>query len=506
MASMLDDANAQGAGQAELQRLLLAQHPCLYVVTCEEGDVLDMVRAAAIEVRLPLSVWSINGGLRDGLLSDSAPLPDTEHPAAALYHLSLQIKPMVAVMLDVAGHLKDERTLRHLRDAVDAMARIGGTLVLIDGQDSLPLAIRSAARQFEPPLPDEGEIERIVRATLRRENERRRLDVDLSRQDLTTIVRNLRGLSRRQASRVIMDVVCEDRRLDRSDIGRILAEKRRALQSSGLLEFVQTPNHLDEVGGLSRLKTWLKQRQRSLSDEARAFGIPAPRGLLMLGIQGAGKSLAAKAVATAWQMPLMRMDAGALYDKYIGESERRLRDSLSQAEMMSPVILWIDEIEKAFASAASRSTDGGLSQRMFATILTWMQEHTAPVFLVATANDIEALPPELLRKGRFDEIFFVDLPGEEARRQIFEIHLKKRNREPAEYDLGALVAASVGFSGAEIEQAVVSGLHQAFADRSELTASHILHALRSSPPLSVTMAERLAALRAWAKGRCVPAD
>ena len=226
----------------------------------------------------------------------------------------------------------------------------------------------------------------------------------------------------------------------------------------------------------------------------------------MLGVQGAGKSLCAKAIATAWQRPLLRMDVGALYDRYVGESERRLRDSLGQAEAMAPIVLWIDEIEKAFASAASQSTDGGLSKRMFGTLLTWMQEHTAPVFLVATANDIEALPPELLRKGRFDEIFFVDLPREDTRAQIFAIHIKKRRRDPDHFDLAHLAATAEGFSGAEIEQAVISALHEAFAQNTNLTTQHILHAVKTSPPLSVTMAEKVTALRHWAKTRCVPAD
>ncbi len=226
----------------------------------------------------------------------------------------------------------------------------------------------------------------------------------------------------------------------------------------------------------------------------------------MLGVQGAGKSLSAKAVATAWQRPLLRMDVGALYDKYIGESERRLRDALKQAERMAPIILWIDEIEKAFASAASQSSDGGLSKRMFGALLTWMQERTEPVFLIATANDIEALPPELLRKGRFDEIFFVDLPSLEARSAIVEIHLKKRRRDPAKFDIAVLAAASDGFSGAEIEQAIISAMHEAFAAKTELTTEHIVEAMKSSPPLSVTMAEKVQWLRQWAQQRCVPAE
>jgi len=223
-------------------------------------------------------------------------------------------------------------------------------------------------------------------------------------------------------------------------------------------------------------------------------------------VQGAGKSLAAKAVATAWQRPLLRMDVGNLYDKYIGETERRLREALRQAEQMAPIVLWIDEIEKAFASAAAQSSDGGLSKRMFGALLTWMQEHRAPVFLIATANDIEALPPELLRKGRFDEIFFVDLPDLDARAQIFAIHLKKRKRDPKQFDVALLAQESEGFSGAEIEQSVISALHDAFAAKQELKTEHILNALKNSPPLSVTMSEKVAELREWAQGRCVPAD
>jgi SpoVK/Ycf46/Vps4 family AAA+-type ATPase len=258
---------------------------------------------------------------------------------------------------------------------------------------------------------------------------------------------------------------------------------------------------------LNKLKQWVVQRRPAMeNDAAVAFGLQPPRGLLMLGVQGAGKSLAAKAVATAGQLPLLRMDVGSLYNHYVGESEQRLRDALRQAELMSPVVLWIDEIEKAFASAASESTDGGLSRRMFGSLLTWMQERTAPVFLIATANDIEALPPELLRKGRFDEIFFVDLPGLEARTQIVAIHLKKRKRDVAKFDVAAIAEASAGFSGSEIEQGILSALFDAFDAKRELTTDDVITALKRSPPLSVTMAEHVAALREWAKDRCVPAD
>ncbi|HZW08905.1 MAG TPA: AAA family ATPase, partial [Phycisphaerales bacterium] len=309
-----------------------------------------------------------------------------------------------------------------------------------------------------------------------------------------------------KAELILREAVADDRRFDDKDIPAILIAKRRMLGASGALEAVEAPTDLSQIGGMTNLKKWLEMRRDALSPKAAAFGVAPPKGVLLLGVQGAGKSLCAKAVATAWQIPLLRLDAGSLYDKYVGESERRLRTALDQAKAMAPVVLWIDEIEKAFASAASQSTDGGLSKRMFGTLLTWMQERTRPIFLVATANDIEALPPELLRKGRFDEIFFVDLPGEGARRDIFTIHLRKRGRKAEEFDIDQLVGASEGFSGAEIEQAICSALCAAFADGSELQTRHVLEAVRSSPPLSVTMAEKMQALRDWARGRCVPAD
>jgi AAA+ superfamily predicted ATPase len=494
--------------EERFQTLLRARHPAVSIVTPEEEDALDTVLRAAVEVGLDVVIWSNSGGVRDGLLEGGPGIPDTEHPAAALYHLSmLPAKRRVVVMLDVASHLaKDERTLRQWRDLVRRCLKDGSTLVMIDHAAGRPDVVSAWSTEFDLSLPDEAELERLVRSTLRQRNDERPVQVQLSRRDLDAVLRNLKGLSRRQARQIILETVCEDNRLDVADVNHILATKRKMLQAGGLLEYVESPVDLAEIGGLSRLKTWLSQRQSAFSKEAAEFGLSAPKGVLMLGVQGAGKSLSAKAVATAWQMPLMRMDVGALYDKYIGESERRLRETLRQAESMAPVVLWIDEIEKAFASAASRSTDGGLSQRMFGTLLTWMQERRGQVFTVATANDIEALPPELLRKGRFDEIFFVDLPGAAAREQILAIHLEKRGREPVKFDLPALAKACDGFSGAEIEQAVMAALHGAFTQKTELGPSHLFEAMTQSPPIAVTMAERIASLRSWAKGRCVPAD
>lgn len=492
--------------QERFRRLLDCRHPCVSILTFEEDFALEVVRHAAMEKPMDLWLWSVNGGLRDGMVQDSPSLADTEHPAAALYRVCKGDMKGLIVLLDLAGHLKDDRTRRLLRDAIQTMGRTGGAIVLIESSDDLPPVISGTATRFELSLPDTKELEDLIRSTLRQLNDEKRINVNVTRTDLGAIVRNLRGLTRRQAKQVIIETVADDRRFDSDDINSVLAAKRRTLGAGSLLEYIEAPTAIDDIGGLSRLKLWLKTRENALSDDAQSQGLSAPRGVLMLGVQGAGKSLAAKAIATAWKRSLVRMDVGALYDKYIGESERRLRDALDQAEAMAPIVLWIDEIEKGFASAAAQSSDGGLSKRMFGALLTWMQEHQAPVFLVATANDIEALPPELLRKGRFDEIFFVDLPTREAREAIFKIHLRKRKRDPGAMDIAALANASEGYSGAEIEAAIQSAMHQAYAAKTTLTTAALVTALKESPPLSVTMREKLEALRKWSVGRCVPAD
>jgi hypothetical protein len=489
-----------------LSRMLRSGNRVITIATHEEVEAIGLVLEAAATFDEGTWLWSIVGGLRRGTTGRGDPVAETEHPAAALYHLSRGEGPFLAIMLDLGVHLGEARVLRAWRELVSTLAGRDAHFVMIDPDPVRDSVVRAYSTPFEPSLPTEEEVSKAVREELRQLHKRGSIVVDLKKSQFEAIVRSLRGLSARRVRRIICDVVSEDHRLDGSDIDSVLVHKRRLLHADGLLEFIQAPTSIDDIGGMSRLKAWLAVRSRSLSSEAAEFGVEPPRGVLLLGVQGAGKSLCAKAIATAWQRPLLRLDPGVLYDRYVGESERRLRDSLAQADAMAPIVLWIDEIEKAFASAASRSTDGGLSQRMFGTLLTWMQEHREAVFLVATANDIEALPPELLRKGRFDEIFFVDLPGSDARRTIFEIHLRRRGRDTARFDLGALAAASAGYSGAEIENAVRAALHEAFARTSDLDTPGLMRALTGSPPLSVTMAERMQALREWARGRCVPAD
>jgi SpoVK/Ycf46/Vps4 family AAA+-type ATPase len=507
---LLSDPTARGLAimtdVKRLEQLMLGRHPCIAVTTHEEAYVLSLIRGCVLRPPYSLRMWSTNGGLRDGLLLDVPPVPETEHPAAALCYLFNQTGPGVYLMLDLAEHLGDARTRRLLRDLIEHCRQTNSQLILLDPTDDLPPIIRTMTTRFDVHLPNRTELEQIVRHTLRHFNDKAKLDIKIGKHAFETILRNLSGLTRRQVEQIIIETVAEDHRFDATDLQIVLTRKRQMIHGDGLLEFIETPADLNAIGGMHRLKKWLMLRANVFSKEAAAFGLTAPRGILLLGVQGAGKSFCAKGIATAWQRPLLRMDVGALYDRYVGESERRLRDALRQAERMAPVLLWIDEIEKAFASAASRSTDGGLSQRMFGSLLTWMQEHKAPVFLVATANDIEALPPEMLRKGRFDEIFFVDLPAKATRSEILSIHLRKRGRDPGAFDLNRLADEAEGFTGAEIEQAILSAMHAAFADGSEIDTERIGDVLRESPPLSVTQAERIDALRRWADGRCVPAD
>jgi SpoVK/Ycf46/Vps4 family AAA+-type ATPase len=487
--------------------LVRSGHRCLRIVTTEESDALAEIVSAAMGLKLDVLIWSSVHGVYDGLIEGRDPVPNTENPTAGLYQLARATKPTMHVLLDSCAYLQqDERTLRAWRELVARCELSGSCILMLDHRAEAPGIVEATAHRLEFPLPDEAQLERIVRDTLKRLHKQSPLRAEVTQPELRSIVSNLRGLTRRQTERVIAEAVIHDRVLSIADLPGIMDAKRALIQSEGLLEHQPAPETLDQIGGMSRIKIWLSKRADLFNSSADDATIPPPRGILLLGVQGGGKSLCAKAVATAFRRPLLRLDVGALYDRYIGESERRLRSALKQAERMSPIVLWIDEIEKAFAGAASQSSDGGLSRRMFGSLLTWMQEHRHPVFLVATANDIEALPPELLRKGRFDEIFFVDLPGDEARRAIFRIHLSKRKLEPRKFDLEALSEAAKGFSGAEIEQAIISAMLDARSSGEPLVTNHIVDALKCSPPLSVTMREKVDDLRAWAVDRCVPAD
>ena len=490
-----------------LRQLFQAGNPIIAIETPDEPRAAAAVREIAQQLRLSLLEWSVTDGLVAPPPAPSRPLVEPGKVAAALRYVGQSTNPAIYLFKDVGPHCKDPQVVRSLRDLYFSANSRPWTLVLIDAV-GLPSEVRRLAVPFDVGWPGEEELEEIIRNTFQevRQTSLQPVESKLTKRELEALVQTLRGLTSEEAARVVAGAIREDNVLDVSDLPRIVDAKRNLLGTTGCLESVAADCSPDEIGGLSNLKRWLNMRHGGFSARAREFGLDPPRGILLLGVQGCGKSLCAKVVASAWRMPLLRMDPGVLYQKYIGESEARLREALRQAESMSPVVLWIDEIEKAFASASSDSADGGLSQRMFGTLLSWMQDHGAPIFLIATANNLSQLPPELMRKGRFDEIFFVDLPGPREREAVFAIHLKKRNRNKANFDLPRLIAASDGLSGAEIEQAVISGLYAAFADKVECTTEHILAAIQATQPLSVVMREHVERLRAWAKNRCVMAD
>ncbi|MEN6449022.1 MAG: AAA family ATPase [Thermoguttaceae bacterium] len=490
-----------------LQLLIQAGNPIISIETPDEPRAVRAVREVAEAMKLPLLEWSVTEGL---VTTPPAGLQTVVKPAKvadAIHHIKETTYPALYLFKDLAPHCKDPHIARLLRDVYFSSNSRLWTLVLVDAVE-LPGEVRRLAIPFDIGWPDEAELMDLVRKTFQEAQRRsiRPVESRLTSREMEILVQTLRGLTTEEAVRVVSGAIYADNVLDRADLSRVVDAKRNLLGTTGCLEAVAADVSPDEIGGLKNLKRWLNLRRGGFGAAAREFGLDPPRGMLLLGVQGCGKSLCAKVVASAWRMPLLRMDPGVLYQKYIGESEARLREALRQAESMSPVILWIDEIEKAFASSGSDSADGGLSQRMFGTLLAWMQDHRQPIFLIATANNLAQLPPELMRKGRFDEIFFIDLPGEAEREVIFSIHLRKRRRDKAGFDLPRLAAAADGFSGAEIEQAVISGLYAAFAEKAECTTDHLLEALHGTQPLSTVMGEQVERLRTWAHGRCVMAD
>lgn len=420
---------------------------------------------------------------------------------AVLAHLRSLTVPSIVVLNDVAYSMDDDivrSTLRALaRESKDHQHVM--ILPAVDLRLSADLA--ALAVTFDPGLPNAAQLEEVLIQEANLWGSRNKKRVTASREMVNAVVRNVLGLTRGEARKVIRAALA-DGVLDESDVPGVLKAKHDLLANSGALSFEPHSQRLDQVAGMTRLKAWLEDRKQPFLAAQAPRGLDRPKGMLLLGVQGGGKSMAAKAVAGSWGVPLLKLDMGAVYNKYHGETEKNLRDSLRSADVMAPCVLWIDEIEKGLAGDG----EDGLSRRVLGTLLTWMAERRSQVFLVATANDISELPAELMRKGRFDEIFFVDLPGEAVRKAILEIHLRRREIESADFDLATLVAASAGFTGAEIEQAVISAAYAALRDAREVRSDDVRAALQASKPLSVLRAESLAALRHWAAGRTVSAD
>jgi SpoVK/Ycf46/Vps4 family AAA+-type ATPase len=404
--------------------------------------------------------------------------------------------------------MDDPVVVRRLRDVGQRFATNRKTIILTAPKLEIPPELRSLVEFFELPLPDRERLRQIIDETLVRIGKTHTLQRKLDAAGLETMAENLRGLTEEEAERAVSQALVTRYALSPEIVTDVLQTKKALLKRSEMLEFIEASDTMAEVGGLENLKHWLAQRRGAWDNSAREFGLEPPKGVIILGVQGCGKSLCARAVAGEWELPLVKFDTSAVYDKYIGETEKRIRKVFQVAEGLAPCVFWIDELEKVFAGSGpdSASADAGVSSRLLAAFLSWMQDRKAPVFVAATCNNVTVLPPELIRKGRFDELFFVDLPNPEERKSVFSIQLAKRKRNPAGFDLDRVAAAAKGYSGAEIDAAIQTAMYASFAQKTDLTTQALLDALQATVPLSTTRAEEIASLRAWARERAVPAS
>ncbi len=483
---------------AELEALLRARYPLIWLDTCEESRAAEIICRVARSQGDAAAGWSLTFGVHD---LPGLPQPGSHtDPLSVLEHIRRQERRCLWVLRDLPALLANSPPLtRALKDTAMVLKERGGVVICVGAVGRVPPTLAGIAAAHTLALPDAAEHRTQL------ETVALQLALPISAAAGQALSSACLGLTLEQAENIWARVRAAGGRFTEDDVAQVLAEKARIVRGSGYLEFIP-PADMRAVGGLEHLKKWLVRRGLGFSEAARAVGLPFPRGALLVGVQGCGKSLIARAVAGQWRQPLLRMDVGALMEGLVGASEGNLRRALDLAERISPCVLWVDEIDKAFGGMQS-GTDGGTSLRMFGSLLTWMQEKTRPVFLLATANQIDALPPELLRKGRFDEIFFVDLPDESQREEIWRVHLTARARGAGDPELlervslPALARLSEGYSGAEIAAAVVEGAFAALAEDAPLSGPQIVEALKASPPLSRTRAETIGALRAWARDR-----
>ena len=488
----------------ELDVYIRARYPLLWVVTPEEKRALAAIEALAQEREKRLLFWSatvgvtnpalperVDGGKRDPLALLGAILEDTEE--------------CIWVLRDFHPFLKEPTIVRRLREVAFGLQsqKVNKTVVLLGPVLKIPTELEKEITVIDFNLPTEQELTTMLTQVVERARQgKAKGNFDL--RDRTRLVKACLGLTEVEAQNAVAKAIIQaGGQLNGQAIEAVTAEKQQIIRKSGLLEFYASEAQLGSVGGLPTLKEWLRKRERAFGDDARAFGLPEPKGILLVGVQGCGKSLVAKSVANSWRLPLLRLDVGRLFASLVGSSEENLRTAIKVAESIAPVVLWVDEIEKGFSGVGSSNvSDAGTAARVFGSFITWLQEKQAPVFVIATANSVEHLPPELVRKGRFDEIFFVDLPDLQERLDIWTIHLNKRNRDPKQFDLHTLAMASDGLSGAEIEQAIIAGLYEAFdQNRRPLSMEDLLTVLQDTVPLSRMMEEEIEALRLWARHR-----
>jgi ATP-dependent 26S proteasome regulatory subunit len=485
----------------ELETLIRARYPIIYVVSWEEKRVEDALRAITTRRGKRIFTWTVTQGM---VLSPTGTDDRTREPLAALDYVMHSQEPAVFLLKDFHAFISDVTITRRLRDLTSALKTSYKTLVILSPTLKLPPELEKEVTVVDYTLPTLEDLDQLLEGIIQSVRGNAQLDTSLTPEERDQILDAALGLTATEAENVFARSLVEKRRFD---VDVILSEKEQIIRKSGLLEYYRWSEDFSDVGGMDILKDWMRKRNAAFGQRAREFGLPAPKGILLLGVQGCGKSLCCKAVASLWKLPLLRLDVGKIFSGIVGSSEENMRRAIRMAESIAPCVLWLDELEKGFAGThSSPYSDGGTTSRVFASFLVWLSEKTVPVMVVATANEIAQLPPELLRKGRFDEIFFVDLPAEEERDEIFAIHLRKRKRDPARFDLKRLAAESGGFSGAEIEQAIIAALWDAFDAGRDIDTEDLIRNIRQSVPLSRTMKEHIAILREWATTRARPAS
>jgi len=506
MSTPVAPTQANESSLHELKTLVLSRHPAIAIESSEEERAAALLSSVARETGLALFDWTITRGLTRADTQTPQPMYGTGAPATMLATISELGVDGLFVLKDFASHLADPAASRTFRELLDSFAAPGrlSTIVLVGASLQLPAEIEPEVMRYELRLPGRAEYAGAIAAVVDSLRANGRADVTLGPADYESFADALNGLTLNQARQAIARVAIDDGRLESADLERVVEIKAQSLQDESLLEYYPVADNSYELGGFDNLRRWLARQRLAFGSEAADLNLTAPKGVMLVGVQGCGKSLAAKVIAREWQLPLLKLDAGRLYDKFIGESEKNLRRTLATAESMAPVVLWIDEIEKGIAPGGGQDGDGGLSRRLFGTFLTWLQEKSADVFVVATANDLSALPPELMRKGRFDEIFFVDLPDAAEREAILGIHLRLRKQDPAGFDLARISEAADGFSGAELEQAVIASLLRSLQERRSLDTELVLEELAATVPLSRSRREDVERLRALASDRFVP--
>jgi len=490
--------------QEELSILIQAQYPLIYLVTSEEERAEQAIAeiAQAGKPQRRVFLWTVTHGIVEYGQPRNVTQHNTVSPEAAIEWATRQRDPAIFVFKDLHPFVDSPAVTRWLRDAIASFRGSQRTILLMSPVQQIPIELEKEVAVLDFAMPDMAELNQVLSQQLELTRNRR-----ITTETREKLLKAALGLTRDEAEKVYRKAQVTTGRLTEEEVDIVLSEKKQLIRRNGILEYIEEDETIASVGGLEELKRWLTQRSNAFTERAREYGLPQPKGMLILGVPGCGKSLIAKTTSRLWGLPLIRLDMGRVYDgSMVGRSEANLRNALKTAESISPAILFIDELDKAFAgTSGSADSDGGTSSRIFGSFLTWMQEKNSPVFVMATANRVERLPGEFLRKGRFDELFFVDLPNAEERKDIFGIHLSKRKRDLSRFDLDQLANVSDGFSGAEIEQALVAAMYDAFAQEREFTQLDIIAAVKATQPLSKTMSEQVTALRDWARQRARPA-